>query len=131
VVRYYASDVTKFSDEELKTLSEEIAATGLLEGDDDGEWRAIDGYGPETWQFQAHERWSELIKEQHRRYDLVHPEEVAQRAAMDRTTFLALCADEFIFRPRTCCLITGIAVPMDGGTYIQEPIQYGDISEKP
>ena len=124
MVRYYASDVTKLSDEELKTLAEEIVSTGILEGDDDGEWEAVDEYGPEDWQFQAHERWSELIAEQHRRYDLAHPEEVAQRAAMGRLTFFALCADEFIFRPRTGCLITGIAVPMDGGTYIQEPIQY-------
>ena len=65
MIHYYASDVTKLSDEELKTLAEEIVSTGILEGDDDGEWEAVDEYGPETWQFQAHERWGEIIKEQH------------------------------------------------------------------
>jgi hypothetical protein len=130
VERFYTSDVTKLSDDELETLAEEIEETGLLGENDDGDWAAIDFYGPETWQFQAHERWSKLIKEQHRRHDLAHPEEAAKRAAMDRTTLFAALADEFIFRPRTCCLITGIAVPMDGGSYIQEPIQYGPIPGK-
>ena len=44
------------------------------------------------------------------------------------SAFFAAMADELIFRPRTSCLITGIAVPMDGGTYIQQSIQYGPVS---
>jgi hypothetical protein len=136
MTRYYQSDVTTLSDEEIRVLMDEIQATGILDGD---EYSLADFMPEDSWERQASTRWSELCIEQHHRYDLAHPEEVERRkklgsamgqllASMAELEIDSLFSNSGVFGKCKLDNLRTSGVVCDGGVSIQEPIMYGNDS---
>lgn len=62
MINYYAGDIKRMSDEELKSLSKELLDAGLLSQEDPCD-------EPEDWTYQARERYHEIWRELNRRKD--------------------------------------------------------------
>lgn len=64
-MNYYPTEITGLPDEELIRLQREIEDSGVL-GDDQYD------YPEDSWEYQAHTRWYDFVKELRRR----HPEPI-------------------------------------------------------
>lgn len=76
MINFYAGDITNLSDEELKTLEQEIWASGVL--DDDDSWEAAEQDAGD-WDVQARKRFDAIRIELNRRWELANPEEAEKR----------------------------------------------------
>jgi hypothetical protein len=119
MTRYYQSDVTTLSDEEIRVLMDEIQATGILDGD---EYSLADFMPEDSWERQASTRWSELCIEQHRRYDLAHSEEVERRKKLYGTGSIAAAMDEIVAKHMAEIALSFYeSAVFNGGKSIQSP----------